>query len=278
MPDTISSVADLIELEESLEGSTQWAFRGQPRDFGNLKPSFQRQFPRQSVGTAELIEARLIEAFREHYVKLNDRTYDMPDPNRLGPGYDLRCLSVMQHYEIPTRLLDWTSSLWTAVYFACASEPSEAAELWIYNRRIFEHQRVTQPPLQNLVSTAPAIGQEPDFLGWRGQGLLVEVDIQITPRMKQQTAHHTVSTEVFADHALLFDGLPQPSIAEITRMALRDDTKALRRIVIGAACKAKALQFLAEHKNVTASTIFPDVVGLGRFLRWQLESLRTMML
>ena len=41
---------------------------------------------------------------------------------------------------------------------------------------------------------------------------------------------------------------------------------------------SKSLQFSAEHKNITASTIFPDVVGLGRFLKWQLESLRTMLL
>jgi hypothetical protein len=34
---------------------------------------------------------------------------------------------------------------------------------------------------------------------------------------------------------------------------------------------------LADHRNVTASTIFPDVVGLGRFLRWHLDSLRTML-
>ncbi len=272
MTETVSSVADLIELEDSLLGTSKWAFRGQPKDFGNLVPSFQRQFTRQSVGTAELIERRLIDAFREHYAKLNDRTPDMPIPSRFGPGYDLRCLSVMQHYEIPTRLLDWTTSLWTAVYFACASEPSEAAELWIYDRRIFEHQRETQPVLRNLLDPSPGPVRDPDFLSRRGEKQLVEVDVQITPRMKQQTAHHTVSTEVFADHALLFDALPQPATYA------RPTDGPLRRIVIDSGCKAKALQFLAEHKHITASTIFPDVVGLGRFLRWQLESLRTMML
>jgi hypothetical protein len=32
----------------------------------------------------------------------------MPKPAQIGIGHDMRCLSVMQHYEIPTRLLDWT--------------------------------------------------------------------------------------------------------------------------------------------------------------------------
>lgn len=51
-----------------------------------------------------------------------------------------------------------------------------------------------------------------------------------------------------------------------------------RRFVIACACKEKALRFLDEHKGVTASSIFPDVEGLGRFLRWHLDSLLTTLL
>ena len=58
----ISSVAELIDIDEYLlEGeknklSYQWAYRGQPCDFGTLTPSFQRQFSRQAYGAAEVIE------------------------------------------------------------------------------------------------------------------------------------------------------------------------------------------------------------------------------
>jgi len=108
---------------------------------------------------------------------------------------------------------------------------------------------------------------EPAFLSKRGQGLLVELDPKITPRMKEQDAHHTVCADVFSDHAPLLYELQKECEAEL-----------LKRIIISSSCKSKALQFLADHKNITASTIFPDVVGLGRFLRWQFESLRTMLL
>ena len=272
------SVAELIDLNESLETPregeplSRWAFRGQPRDFGTLIPSFQRQFSRQSFGTAEVIEGRLLDAFREHYANLKDRSADMPKPFQVGPGYDLRCLSVMQHYEIPTRLLDWTSSYWTAVYFACASDPGDSAELWSYERAIFDSQRADDPTLASLLDASPGPPQEPPLLRRRGEALLVELDPQITPRMKQQLAHHTVSSNVFADHAPLLFELQQPSLPDA------GDSKFLRRVIIDRSCKSKALQFLAEHKGVTASTIFPDVVGLGRFLRWQFESLRTMLL
>ena len=129
-----ASVAELIDLSETLGllpdgGSDSFAFRGQPKDYATLTPSFQRQFPRNSYGTAERIERRLIEAFRKHYAELPDRSSEMPPLDSLGSGYDLRRLSVMQHYEIPTRLLDWISNFWTAVYFTCASEPWQNAEL-----------------------------------------------------------------------------------------------------------------------------------------------------
>jgi hypothetical protein len=274
--DTITSVAELIDLDESLSYATnhphRLAFRGQPRDFGTLAPSFQRQFSRQSIGTAELIEGKLISAFREHYAKLKDRSQDMPAPDRIGQHRDLRCLSVMQHYEIPTRLLDWTSNFWTAIYFATASDPGSKAELWIYDRYLFQMQRDVTPLLSSLTDPSTDPPPEPPVLNRRGEDLIVELDPQITPRMKQQAAHHTVSGDVFADHAPLILSVQQRFRAD------NETAPKVRRVLIDASCKGKALQFLADHKDITASTIFPDVVGLGRFLRWQFESLRTMLL
>ena len=275
-----SSVAYLIDKEEALSDQqtggqpTQWAFRGQPRDFKTLVPSFNRQLPNDHYGAAELIERRLIAAFREHYETLDDRSDNMPDPKRIGDGYTLRCLSVMQHYEIPTRLLDWTSDFWTAVYFACASEPQHKAELWYYDRAMFDAQRQADPELNSLLDKGVHPLQEPNLLDRRGEELLVELDPQITPRMKQQIAHHTVSADLFTDHAELLLRLASEYPAEWEA----DGHERFGRLLIDPACKGKALQFLAEEMQITASTIFPDVVGLGRFLRWQFDSLRTMLL
>jgi hypothetical protein len=275
---SFTSVAELIDFAEPFEDLPppnfpmgQFAFRGQSREFGTLVPSFRRQFDRDSVGAAVLIERRLIDEFRKHYAELADRSSDMPHPSQIGNSYDLRCLSVMQHYEIPTRLLDWTSCFWTAVYFACASEPTQNAELWYYDRRLFELQTEGEPQLASLLDPSPNPAPEPQFLGRRGETLLVELDPQLSQRMKDQKGHHTVSADVFADHAPLLSDL-----ADRAEAAGLGDLP-FKRVVIDSSCKGKVLQFLADHEGITASTIFPDVVGLSRFLRWQFESLRTMM-
>lgn len=282
---SVDSPADLIDLEEVLQRPqdevpgvlARWAFRGQSQSYGTLVPSFQRIFgQKRSVGAAEIIERDLIKTFRKHYEKIEGRTVDMPYPDSIGAAYDLRCLSVMQHYGVPTRLLDWTSDFWTAVYFACAGDPSKEAELWQYDRGIFYEQTSGNPDLASLLQPSglnqPTAPPEPNILAQRSRNLIVELDPQITPRMKRQFAHHTLSSDVFADHVpLLFN------LARRAQPKAGGDNR-FRRVLIAAACKEKTLRFLAEQKEVTAGTIFPDVEGLGKFLHWHLESLLTTLL
>ncbi len=201
----------------------------------------------------------------------------MPTPESIGEDYNLRCLSVMQHYGVPTRLLDWTSNFWTAVYFACAGDSSQEAELWMYDREIFLNQLNLRWELGSLLQPSdadqPLPPPEPDLLSQRGGNLIAELDPQITPRMKQQFALHTLSLNVFADHGpLLFDLAMSAQVPEATANG------SFRRVLIAPGCKEKALRFLEEQKHLTAGTIFPDVEGLGKFLHWHLESLVTMLL
>jgi hypothetical protein len=173
----------------------------------------------------------------------------------------------MQHYEIPTRLLDWTADFWTAVYFACASDPDHTAELWYYDREVFAMQRLQIPDYWSLIDRSVTPSPEPAFLNSRNLNRVVELDFHITPRMDQQQAHHTVSSEVFSDHKQLIETLAE-------QVGFARPHPVLQRILIDKSAKGNILQYLADT-GMTASTIFPDVVGLGRFLRWQFESLRT---
>ena len=80
-----------------------------------------------------------------------------------------------------------------------------------------------------------------------------------------------LSTSVFSDHVPLLFELQQKSLGA-------GNAAPLERLLIDGSCKGKAVQFLADEMKITAGTVFPDVVGLGRFLRWHFESLRTMLL
>lgn len=50
------------------------------------------------------------------------------------------------------------------------------------------------------------------------------------------------------------------------------------RYTIAQRAKDRVLKYLNDHQDISASRIFPDFEGLGRFLRWQLDSLMTTLL
>ena len=273
----IRSVSDLMNWDDTFRSAQfadsprSWAFRGQPQEFQNLAPSFSRAVSADAYAAAELIERSLMDDFRKHYALLPDRSPDMPPPADIGAGMDLKCLSVMQHYEVPTRLLDWTSDLWIALYFACATDQGSHGELWIYDRAVLAQQALAPDAALSAIEARVATSTDPSALSRRSDRVIAEVHPRLTPRMKQQLAHHTVAANVFEDHAQTLNDLAAKA------NSAKADPWYFKRFVIESACKPKVLRFLAEHKLITAGSIFPDVVGLGRFLRWQFESLRTML-
>jgi len=276
----VTSPSNLIDLDEQLQEAmvppdpASWAFRGQSQTFGTLVPSFRRKFEgTKSVRTVEFIESELIRAFRNHYSKLEQSMSSMPNSSEIGVVKELRCLSVMQHYGVPTRLLDWTADIWTAAYFACSGDPDHDGELWCYDRNEFRIRSSAIAQQQNpMLGNIYSGDTDPPILGSRGLKLLVEVGQQLTPRMRQQSAHHTVAAEVFADHApLLYEVLSESANPT-------EPPDGFLRIVIAQRCKDKVLRYLNDHRNMSASTLFPDFEGLGRFLRWQLDSFVTTLL
>jgi hypothetical protein len=51
---------------------------------------------------------------------------------------NIAVLTVMQHYRAPTRLLDWTSSPWVALYFAVIHHHDKDGAIWWFQQEAFE--------------------------------------------------------------------------------------------------------------------------------------------
>ena len=88
-------------------------------------------------------------------------------------------------------------------------------------------------------------------MSWRYANLIVELDPQLTPRMKEQFAHHTLTSDVLADHVPFLLNRAQEKNSEA------DIALNFHRILITAACMEKTLRFLADQKNITAGTDIP---------------------
>ena len=109
LPDVVKALrADLKDYAEPV-----W-YRGHGKHGWKLVPGYHRL----KKPTSEL---SLISKFRQNANLLVEQS----------PRTDFDWLFVMQHYGVPTRLLDWTESPLVALYFAVTEHPHADGALWL---------------------------------------------------------------------------------------------------------------------------------------------------
>ncbi|MBK8890567.1 MAG: FRG domain-containing protein [Dechloromonas sp.] len=112
------SLSDLLEaahIAEQRLGGQVW-FRGHAKKDWQLVPSAHRRHP-------------VLESQFAHHFRLR-----APSLATNCPGHKdyVGWLPLMQHYGLPTRLLDWTESLMVAAFFAVPSKSNtSSAALWL---------------------------------------------------------------------------------------------------------------------------------------------------
>lgn len=110
----IKSIQDLLmELGKETYSGATW-FRGQADSAWELIPGYYRL-------TAPPSESTLIKKFKQSAAMLIDNI----------PKLSFDWLFLMQHYGVPTRLLDWSESALVALYFAVEDQSIDAeGALW----------------------------------------------------------------------------------------------------------------------------------------------------
>lgn len=211
---------------------TVW-YRGHPSVEYTLIPSLLR-FP----GGAKK-EQELFNEYERWSVRLGN---DAPT--------DWDILIDMQHYGIPTRLLDWTDVLGIAIAFALFDSTNDAQPSAIY---------LLNPKRLNDLSGPPEVkrpGKDRDFsykmMYWKGHPIkpAQPVAIDAVMRNRRIAAQNGTFTVHGSNEKPLEEQAPE----------------CVQKIVLGPAAKADAREFL-EHANLNPYTIFPDHVGMAQHLR-----------
>lgn len=127
---TIKSLTDLVVgLRTDLGDYADpvW-FRGHSMQDWKLVPGFHRL---KKVAS----ENDLINKFRQNANLLLEQS----------PKSDFDWLFVMQHYGVPTRLLDWTESPLVGLYFAVTEHPRANGALWVLKPIELNKQTTAKP-------------------------------------------------------------------------------------------------------------------------------------
>jgi hypothetical protein len=118
--------AGLVKAFTEAEGaapssvSSSYLYRGQADAGWSLKPSLTRVLEDAGITSearADAIERTLLHVFQARAHQHLPQSMLPPETDR--PPWWV----VMQHYGVPTRVLDWTESPHAALYFAVVSHP-----------------------------------------------------------------------------------------------------------------------------------------------------------
>lgn len=248
----ISSWAHLgkvaAELAKVGKGLPAYLCRGQSDANWDLKPSLVRLLPSGLVRTEALaIEKRAVEGFMAQ-AHLHLPQSWIPPP--LPPAALSEWWALMQHHSAPTRLLDWTYSLYAAAYFTVNSHWDRDGALYIVqggrlggamNTRygdqatFLNEEFVSDSPVPRLVPWTPARQMD---------------------RIVAQQGTFTVSLDVLADHGAVIDDILAPT-------ALDSSEIIYQKLVVPGGLKPEFMLHL-RYMNIAAHSLFPGADGLGR--------------
>jgi hypothetical protein len=216
-----------------------FVFRGQACSGDALFPSIARlkDDSGKDLDSNQLlqIEQKALEEFKEQaHLYLSEKVIP-PSDDLIG------WWTVMQHYGSPTRLLDWTESIFVAAYFAVEKEFTSPGEIWaVWEPRA--SRGILPKPVNSAGFRDPGAADEVYF---------VKAELQ-TDRMKTQQTLFSVSPQITLDHGKAIDAAFAPKGEAL-----------FSRATIPAKFK---LDFLARLRgmNITARSLFPGIDGLAR--------------
>jgi hypothetical protein len=246
---SVSTWNEFVALSAELDG---WAFRGQQDANWALLSSLSRYLESFIPDKASwrLREERAIRIFRR-----KAHNY-LPDPSVLDN--DLRCLALMQHHGAPTRLLDFTKSPFVAAFFALESATSDAAVFALNTPMLWHAEPSGQSGLgrESIDPRRPG-NLEKHFLSNENAIVWTGEPTEMDRRLVAQSG------------TVVVPGMLGKSLDEIL-VGYDCDGTLLRKIVLPQHMRDDAMRAL-YRMNITNATLFPDLDGLARSIRTELE-------
>ncbi|MCL2650765.1 MAG: FRG domain-containing protein [Candidatus Azobacteroides sp.] len=230
--------------------SENWLFRGQSDSAWDLKSSFERtDFFKKYDG----IESSFLIDFQrgaKNFLTERETPTDL-----------IEWLALMQHHGAPTRLLDFTKSVYIASYFAFENvDPkTENVAVWAINIKVIHDRVVQHLKLSQLTDK----DFETIFYSNDESCILPVESFQMNRR-------YSLQQSIFVS-----PGNSHESFMEQLQFLDEDITKVVLKITLPSKLKNEVLRDL-QKMNINRASIFPDIDGYSVALKMKYNSMRTM--
>jgi FRG domain len=223
---------------------SNWAFRGERDERWPLFSSISRYFQNFDVARDawSAQEGRILRIFKR---KAHQFLAQPPDPED-----DFQWMALMQHHGAPTRLIDFTWSPYVAAFFALQRTLADGV-VWAMNPAHVESSRSTK-----RIKVDPRIHGNFSRYFLEGKRHIIWIG-----------EPHTMNRRLIAQSGTFaVPGVLDVPVEEI----VRDSENVLAKIVLANSVREVGMREL-YRMNITNATLFPDLDGLAKSLRYELE-------
>lgn len=246
---TVNSWIEFVDYVQKFAGDSprksKYLFRGQGEATWGLVPSFSRYCRGKTITWSIDREFHMQRLFR-----LDAHNYISPP---ILPSHTKTLelwWAVMQHYGVPTRLLDWSCSPFVAAYFAVLNIDKKDAAVWIAQPHSANSNAKSQYGFNGVNFTDLFVTGDDSNLLW-----FYEPSAK-TDRMAAQQGCFSVCANPLKDHSVA--------------MRVNCEKDALQKIVIPYHLKLEFLKQL-NFMNITAKSLYPGLDGLGASIQEYLK-------
>lgn len=265
---------DWKELVLAADSLPAFIFRGQTSYAWDLSTTIERLGLYYPLGLSGLAnrEFWILTQFRRRAHNLIEKP----------PEYDnlIEWLALLQHHGGPTRLLDFTKSLFVGLFFACDGAHDDAG-LWLVDYFHLLDSYVQRKPHETIYHQQKSIldkatqliakeSSESGILPIEPERLSERMSIQQGLSIMPMNINTTFMENVSAQYGWKELGYEQITFGDFMS-ALYEKRPCVAKIRIPASWLADILYFL-DDMNINANTLFPGLDGFARSLKIHLIS------
>lgn len=256
---TVESVAEMLECLNNLPN--HFVYRGHANADWKLESSLERVIGRAWTGANA-------NKFEEFSLAEFQSKFHLYDHENIQPASKLAWLSIMQHYGVPTRLLDFTASPYVALYFALEAYNPQLH--WDFAVYAFDYAAILEKSIQ-YIATKDAAFKETRRTIYQKQD---EIFDSIVDRFSYDIAWVAEPRLLNARldrqaGSFLLSGNRELRIEAVLASAIYGEVEMTKYRMPSALYEG--IFALLRKMNITSKSLYGDLDGLARSIRMSMQ-------
>lgn len=255
------SISTIEELVDALNGfRNHYIYRGQSSAGWDLTSSLERVIGKE--WTAENVAK-----YEDYSYQKFESKFHLYDTENFVPDSKLAWLAAMQHYGIPTRLIDFTTSPYVALYFAMETyDPRSHGDFAIY---ALDYTEIMERSLKTISDSDAQFNETRHSLHPKQDEIYASVIERYTHKIAWVTEPRIVNKRLDRQEGTFLVSVDRSTkIAEVLSSERYAGTD-LVKLIVNRELHSGVFALLRKM-NLTSKSLYGDLAGLAQSIRMEM--------